>query len=248
MSQLPEKLSQYTPILGTAKERNIVTFQKLYGPINTANPETIAGRYIPEPRNIDPSVAARFKTNQLLENYPTVEGKPKVAFGADVVFVNGTRHLKSEAVGEDLAQEVEEAVAWYCQDAFIVHWLIAFAVEAEDGLKKIAVLDVEGQFNQPLPEAEVRQAFNPQINARIPLVEAGTRGAQFRLSNSYRDESIDISQALAEQLVVDRVLPHALLESLVNDEGVEIEGWELVVVDLLLVAAQAETDSSASQI
>lgn len=234
MKRLPEKLSPYTPILGTTKERNIVTFQELYGPILTSNPETQNGDYVPEPRSTDPTEPAKFKTRRILEGYPVPDGEKKVAFGADVVFVNGTRHLKAEALGSDLIATLEETVAWYCTDAFIVHWLIAFVVETEDDFKRVAVLDVEGRYLQPLEEVDVRAAFNPSINARIPLVERGRNGqAEFTLSNSYRDERVPISQELAELLVVDRVLPVAMMESLVNDRAIEYEGWEFVLLKLL---------------
>lgn len=234
MSNLPEKINPYTPILGTAKERNITTFQEIYGPVLSADAETVTGSYEAEPRSIDPSIAARFKTRRILEGYAVPEGEKRVALGADVVFVNGKRHLKSEALGADLDMEIEETVAWYCSDSFVVHWLISFAVETDDGMKRIAVLDVEGNYYEPLEEEAVRQAFNPKINARIPLVEAGRGGrATFTVSNSYRDEKEPISQKLAEQLVVDRVLPFAFMESLLNDEAIPVEGWEFVLIKLL---------------
>ncbi len=234
MSKLPEKINPYTPILGTAKERNIATFQQIYGPILSADPETVTGDYEAEPRSIDPTIAARFKTRRILEGYSVPEGEKKVALGADVVFVNGKRHLKSEALGADLDMEIEETVAWYCSDSFVIHWLISFAVETEDGLKRIAVLDVEGNYLEPLQEVDVRQAFNQKINARIPLVEAGREGkATFTVSNSYRDEKVPISQELAELLIVDRVLPIAFMESLINDEAIPVDGWEFVLIKLL---------------
>lgn len=234
MRRLPEKLRSYTPILGTTKERNILTFQALYGPILSGNPENQNGVYVPEPRSTDPTEPAKFKTRRILEGYPVPDGEKKVAFGADVVFVNGARHLKSAGSDADLAAKLEETIAWYCSDAFIIHWLIAFAVETEDNFKRVAVLDVEGKYLQPLTEVEVRSAFNLGINARIPLVEQGKAGrAEFRLSNSYRDERVPISQALAELLVVDRVLPVAMMESLINDRAIIYEGWEFVLIKLL---------------
>jgi hypothetical protein len=234
MSKLPEKINPYTPILGTAKERNISTFQQIYGPVLSADAETVTGSYEAEPRDIDPSVAARFKTRRILEGYSVPEGEKRVALGADVVFVNGKRHLKPDALGAGLDMEVEETVSWYCSDSFVIHWLIAFAVETDDGLKRITVLDVEGSYLEPLKELDVRQAFNPKINARIPLVEAGREGkATFTVSNSYRDEKVPISQELAEMLVVDRVLPFALMESLINDEAIPVDGWEFVLIKLL---------------
>lgn len=245
MRHLPEQLSAYTPILGTAKERNITTFQQIYGPVLTADPENLNGDYEAEPRNLDPTVPARFKTRRILEGYEVPEGEKKVALGADVVFVNGQRHLKPEGrEGELLELEMAEAVKWYCSDAFVVHWLIAFAVESEDGLRKIAVLDVEGQYNEPLSVAEVKESYNTKINARIPLVEKGEGRADFYLSNSYQEERVPISHDLAEMLVVDRVLPMALFESLLQDDGELVEAWELVYLDFISLIKE---DDSASK-
>lgn len=244
MRHLPEQLSAYTPILGTAKERNITTFQQIYGPVLTADPENLNGDYMAEPRNLDPSVPARFKTRRILEGYQVPEGEKKVALGADVVFVNGQRHLKPEGKeGELLELEMAEAVRWYCSDAFVVHWLISFAVESEDGLRKIAVLDLEGQYKEPLSVAEVKESYSAKINARIPLVEKGEGRADFYLSNSYQEERVAISHELAEMLVVDRVLPMALFESLLQDEGELVEAWELVYLDFIsLIQEENEPD------
>lgn len=234
MSKLPEQLRPYVPVLGTAKESNVVTFRAIYGPVSSVDPENVNEVYQAEPRNIDPTVAARFKTRRIMEGYREADGRSISALGADVVFVNSIRHLKPETPDFDRQAEIDEAVEWYCSDAFVVHWLIAFAVETAAGLKRIAVLDVEGKYLKPLEELDVRAAYNEKINARVPLVEVGTPGqAEFTISNSHHDEKISITHELAQQLVVNRVLPPALLGSLIEDEATEIEGWELVVLNLL---------------
>jgi len=238
-SKLPEQLAKYHPVLGTSKQRNIDTFQRIYGKSSSADPETIFDDYIPEPRDIDPSVAARFKSSRIMQGYRDDQGRKITAIGSDVVFVNGSRHLKPDTERFTEQELIEEAVSWYCSDSFIVHWLISFSLETEDGLRRVAVVDVEGKYLEPLHESDVRGAFNKKINARIPLVEEGKEGlAKFNISNSYHDEKVPISQELAEQLVVDRVLPFALMESLLGDEVIPFEDennnpWDFVILDLL---------------
>jgi hypothetical protein len=237
--KLPEQLAKYHPVLGTSKQSNIETFQRIYGESSSADPETILDDYIPEPRELDPSVAARFKSSRIMQGYQDEAGRKIAAIGSDVVFVNGSRHLKPDTRIHTEEELIVEAIEWYCSDSFIVHWLIAVAIETEDGLNRIAVLDVEGKYLEPLQELDVRKTFNDRINARIPLVEAGREGTtEFSLSNSHHEEKVPISQELAEQLVVDRVLPLALMNSLLEDEGIGFEDendkvWDFVILDLL---------------
>lgn len=240
MSKLPERLTKYLPVLGTSKQSNINTFRSNYGGVSSVeiiamDPENVNAYSNSEPRDIDPTKAARFKTREILKGFKDKQGREIVVFGSDVVFEkDGFRYLKPDTEIRPKEELIQETVDWYCTGSFIVHWLIAFTVETADGLSRVTVLDVEGSYKEPLKEDLVKDSFDENINARIPLVEANGE-IEFTLSNSYHNEKVPISQELAKQLVIDRILPIALLNSLLEDRAISVEDsgevWDFIILD-----------------
>lgn len=230
------KLHRKVLVLATGKQETLQQYKAQYPrrKIIGINPEYADKKHPrPEPEFDESEDSVVFKLWQILIHFKPYKidelGRQDEigALASDAIFINpegqvshkGSRNTRDESQ----YRAYLEAKDLYCSDPFLVHWIISFGYQTAAGDRKIATLDIEGKYLKPLTEEDVHENYNPRINSGLPLVELAKKNpVEFSVSNKNKSERIVISQQLAHLLIIEKALPHALLDALITGSG-EVE-------------------------
>ncbi|PWU23815.1 hypothetical protein C5B42_01475 [Candidatus Cerribacteria bacterium 'Amazon FNV 2010 28 9'] len=201
-------------LLATSKESAVSIYQEIHGiPAVNASPEKLSG--LTEPRSNHPLRPAMWKDHQVVHNYGAKDGQRLVVTASDVVFkLNGkNNHKPGREDNAILTPEgnmhegyIAEAQEWY-KDPFIALWSVAFVFHNVNKLNRVAVVSIEANFPQGIPQDIVRKQYNSAMNTRLPLIElAPEYGATVSISNDGKTEQVPLDPLIAVQLIRDRVL------------------------------------------
>lgn len=231
-----EKLREYTVVLGSGKdESKAVLVNEISTEVKTFDPaKKIAGFH--EEESETPSVPAKQKSEGVFSHYEREAGEKVVVLTADVVAVREgvLQHKDTRYEGYTIplfkmvAQVAAETA--YCYEAFSVQWLIALTLQSEDGHKFETQFAVQGEYHDPLARETIQKEYNPNINFQIPLVEQGATTASNFYWVTVAGEKLPMTQKLAEQLIVHRVLPLPLFLQFIDQLASESvnQDWQQI--------------------
>ncbi len=207
-------------------------YRQIYGEgfIHTDYEAEVDGKT--EPASDNPLIPALWKMSEAAAVYAK---DPEVAeqfmiLATDVVFMNPRREASHKPSRDGIDQEtlLADTQAWYAADTFVVQWLVSHVVhEHVSGGTNRSIgyqFVIEGTF-PALPAETVVANVNPEMNTRLPLIdlalEAGV-AAQFVLTTPALEgqagERLNISAAEAFRLVVDKIIPPAVLANIISQE------------------------------
>lgn len=244
---MPKELDNYTILFGTSKDKSARLFNALMNKdARTFDIDKKVTDYV-EPTDDNPLVPARSKSDIVIKRYERAEDEKIAVLTADVVFVKEgeARHKEMRNEGFEstngatqilgLLETVSrtETESWYCLQAFTVQWLIALTLQTDDGHKVETKFTIKGQYHSPLAFDVVQQSYNPHMNTRIPLVEQWNQVATNFYWVTDAGEELPMSPELAEQLIVQRVLPAELFGQMIDAMSLEVEDdvWQYVALD-----------------
>lgn len=231
MSQALEKLREYTAVLGSSKDSSKDIFEHETGlKIKTYDPEQkILG--FKEKESDNPNDPAKQKAEAVTENYEREGEEEIVVLTADVLAVRegelNHKDSRIEGYALPLMETVSRVTAEtaYCYQPFVFQWLIGLTLQTPD--RKIETqFTIQGEYHSPLAYSVIEDSYSPHMNSQVPLVEQG----KVVTSNFYWVEpdgnKVPMTQALAEQLIVHRVLPLPLFLQFIEGLTDEVEAQE----------------------
>lgn len=238
MSQGLEKLRAYTAVLGSSKDNSKAVFEHETGlKIKTYDPEKeVLG--FKEKESDNPNDPAKQKGEAVMNNYER-EGDEEIAvLTADVIAVREGEHSHKDSRYEGYALPLMETVSRvaaetaYCYEPFVFQWVIGLTLQTPD--RKIETqFTIQGEYHSPLAYNVVENSYSPHMNSQVPLVEQG----KVVNSNFYWVEAdgtkLPMTQSLAEQLVVHRVLPLPLFLQFIEGLASEVEqqDWQFMYLN-----------------
>jgi hypothetical protein len=206
------------------------------------NAETVAQQYAGGERKIEPQgdrtrSAVEFKINESEEHIPIkFYEKMKILASDVVVYVEEKAKHKfnrQEVSPQDRTRILDEVISWY-EKPFVMWWLFGLgASEGPGSERKFAELRLDAQFDKGINPDKIRQNLNLNLPTGYALIEEGKKQhATLRLSNVGRPQEIARpSQALAELLIVNKVMPPELLSAFLTSFRTDQDGNTVIPLD-----------------
>lgn len=211
---------EQTHVLATGKVPSVLVMQEKYGiRVTNVSPESLA--QAAEPIGSDPRFQASWKDDQIVRLFKPELGKLLSVHSADTVYKHNGKEAMHKPGNENgrlpfgsvIPADADthegyilEAQALY-GIPFTGVWANAYINHIVNKRNRIAALEIEVAFPEPIHPDRVREIYNPNVNTRILLAEeAAERRLPFYISNAGRGERSPISSDLALQLIVHRVL------------------------------------------
>ncbi len=208
-------------VIATSKVDTVRIAEKEYG-IRAANIDPEEVTKTREPLSDDSAVQASWKDYAITRGVSVPPHVRLAVLTADTVFrYNGvTYHKPGNEDGRPSYGDtpiidattnkryLREAISMYSQEPFHALWSNALILHIVNTLNRIAVLDIEVDFPEPISPERVNKIYQSNLNTRVRLAEeALAQGIPFFVSNRGRGEKNPISGEIATNIIVNRVIP-----------------------------------------